>query len=104
MVHILTPPPLHHEIAMQCLAAGLHVFIEKPIATSAVQAVDLVAAAEKAGRRIGICHNFLGILLAYVRLKSLRDLVVWPDLKCRDQLVLPAFSAALGSFRAVDAA
>ena len=71
-VHILTPPPLHHEIAMQCLAAGLHVFIEKPIATSAVQAVDLVAAAEKAGRRIGICHNFLGIP-GYVRLKSLRD-------------------------------
>ncbi len=71
-VHILTPPSLHHEIALQCLAAGLHVFIEKPIATSAGQTVDMVAAAEKAGRRIGVSHNFLG-LPGYVRLKSLRD-------------------------------
>ena len=71
-VHILTPPHLHHQIALQCLAAGLHVFIEKPIATSAAQTAEMVDAAEKAGRRIGVSHNFLGIP-GYVRLKALRD-------------------------------
>ena len=71
-VHILTPPHLHHEIALQCLAAGLHVFVEKPIATSSAQTAEMVAAAESAERRIGVSHNFLGIP-GYVRLKQLRD-------------------------------
>jgi predicted dehydrogenase len=34
-VHILTPPHLHHPLAIQCLKAGLHVLVEKPVATSA---------------------------------------------------------------------
>ena len=71
-VHILTPPHLHHEIALQCLDAGLHVFVEKPIATSAAQTAEMVAAAEAAGRRLGVSHNFLGIP-GYVRLKQMRD-------------------------------
>jgi len=70
-VHILTPPHLHHEIALQCLDAGLHVFVEKPIATSAAQTAEMVAAAEAAGRRLGVSHNFLGIP-GYVRLRQMR--------------------------------
>ena len=34
-VHILTPPNLHESIAIQCLSAGLHTLVEKPVAESA---------------------------------------------------------------------
>lgn len=56
---IATPVATHHPLALQALAAGKHVFIEKPMAASAEQAVDLVAAAEAAGRVLMPGHTFL---------------------------------------------
>ena len=68
--HILTQPDLHKTLAVECLAGGLHVFSEKPFAASGTDARAMVAAADKAGRVIGVGHNFLG-LPAYTRLKTL---------------------------------
>lgn len=68
-VHVLTPPPLHRDIALACLAAGCHVLLEKPFALSGAEAREIVAAAEAAGRVVAVNHNFLG-LPAYERLKA----------------------------------
>ena len=71
-VHILTPPPTHEPLALQCLAAGLHCFVEKPAALSAAALGQMQQAAETAGKSLGICHNFLA-LPGYQRLKKLID-------------------------------
>jgi len=69
-VHILTPPHLHHDIAVQCLQGGLHVLVEKPVAESADQTRAIEAAAQAAGKRFHAGHNFLG-MPSYLRLKDM---------------------------------
>lgn len=69
VVHILTPPHLHCELAVRALEAGMHVYVEKPFTVSAAEARSVLSAAEAADRRVGINHNFLG-LDAYKRLKT----------------------------------
>ncbi len=68
VVHILTPPNLHRDLAVKCLGAGLHVLVEKPVALSVAEIDAMEAAAQAAGRQLGACHNFLG-LPGYERLK-----------------------------------
>ncbi len=41
-VCIAVPTRLHHQVGMQCLQAGIHVLIEKPIAASITEAESLV--------------------------------------------------------------
>src|SRR5437867_12353805 len=50
-VSVVTPTLLHHAIARTCLAAGLHVLVEKPMAATVEEARDLVAAASAASER-----------------------------------------------------
>jgi predicted dehydrogenase len=45
LVHVCTPPALHHEQAQSCLAAGASVLVEKPPALS-LRELDLLAADE----------------------------------------------------------
>lgn len=45
----VTPDSIHYATTMQCLAAGKHVFCEKPLATDHEKAVEMTEAAEKAG-------------------------------------------------------
>ncbi|MFZ5963194.1 NAD-dependent epimerase/dehydratase family protein [Thalassococcus sp. BH17M4-6] len=71
-VHILTPPHLHHDLAVQCLQGGLHVLVEKPVAESADQTRAIQLAAEATGKRFHAGHNFLG-MPSYLRLKEMRD-------------------------------
>ena len=71
-VHILTPPHLHHDLAVQCLKGGLHVLVEKPVAESADQTRMIEAAAQKSGKRFHAGHNFLG-MPSYLRLKDMHD-------------------------------
>ena len=42
-VHIVTPNHLHFQLAKACLAAGKHVFCEKPLAMSSQETAELVA-------------------------------------------------------------
>lgn len=48
-VVIATPPALHAEIAIACLAAGKAVLVEKPLALDAASAESVLAQANKAG-------------------------------------------------------
>jgi predicted dehydrogenase len=49
VVYISTPHPLHHGQALEAIAAGKHVLIEKPIAMSATQAREITDAGRAAG-------------------------------------------------------
>ncbi|WP_121633159.1 NAD-dependent epimerase/dehydratase family protein [Tropicibacter alexandrii] len=60
-VHILTPPHLHEGIAIECLEAGVHVLVEKPVAESADATRRIQAAAETSGKCFHAGHNFLGL-------------------------------------------
>ncbi|EAQ25692.1 NAD-dependent epimerase/dehydratase family protein [Roseovarius sp. 217] len=68
-VHILTPPDSHAALARKCLAAGLHVLIEKPVALSGDETAGIASVARAAGRYFAAGHNFLG-LPSYLRLKD----------------------------------
>ncbi len=48
-VCVVTPEDLHHPMVMAALTSGLHVLCEKPMAFSAAQSAEMLAAAEQAG-------------------------------------------------------
>ncbi len=57
----LTPPSVHADVIRQALAAGKHVYTEKPIAIGVPDASELVAEADRLGLRIGCAPDiFLG--------------------------------------------
>jgi predicted dehydrogenase len=57
----LTPPSAHAEVTQAALAAGKHVYSEKPLAPDAATATELVAEAERRGLLIGCAPDtFLG--------------------------------------------
>src|SRR6202022_462464 len=47
---------LHHEIALACIAHGIHVLVEKPIASTVEEGQDIVAAARSAGVTLMVGH------------------------------------------------
>jgi predicted dehydrogenase len=55
-VSIVVPTPAHHAVAMQALAAGRHVLIEKPIAATLEEADEVVAFATARGLLVQIGH------------------------------------------------
>jgi nucleoside-diphosphate-sugar epimerase/predicted dehydrogenase len=58
-VHVLTPPSTHADVAIAALEHGLHVLVEKPMATTATAARRMQAAASQAGRLLCVDHNRL---------------------------------------------
>ena len=55
---IVTSADSHHAVARECLAAGLHCFVEKPLARTAAEGRELEAAAASAGRLVQVGHIF----------------------------------------------
>jgi predicted dehydrogenase len=49
-VVVATPPETHTYLTKEALRAGKHVFVEKPLATSAADGAEMVAAARQAGK------------------------------------------------------
>jgi predicted dehydrogenase len=45
----VTPDAIHHPTTLQAIAAGKHVFCEKPLATDAAKAMEMTEAIERAG-------------------------------------------------------
>lgn len=56
LVDICLPPALHAPVACAALAAGKHVFCEKPIAVSLADAERMVAASKKHDRQLLVGH------------------------------------------------
>src|SRR3978361_1530654 len=48
-VTVAAPTHLHHEIALACTARGIHILVEKPIASTVEEGRDIVDAAPRAG-------------------------------------------------------
>jgi predicted dehydrogenase len=57
VVHICTPNSFHHAMAREALLAGKHVVCEKPLATTAPEAAELVALAERTGLANAVHFN-----------------------------------------------
>lgn len=47
----------HHAMALAAIKAGAHVFMEKPLTQNLVEADDLLARADQAGRKIAVAHQ-----------------------------------------------
>ncbi len=58
-VVLATPPSRHHAMALAALRAGKHVWVEKPLALTAADGRELVAAARAAGRVLFVDETFL---------------------------------------------
>ena len=54
VVHITTPPGVHLALTRQCVEAGAHVFLEKPLALTAPAARELIDVVTAAGRQMTI--------------------------------------------------
>lgn len=59
IVDITTPNVLHREMAMAAIAAGKHVYCEKPLAPTATEAEQMTLAAEAAGVQTAVGFNYL---------------------------------------------
>ncbi len=57
-VAVATPPGTHHDIVLQCIDAGKHVLVEKPLASTAAEGKAVVEAAEETGVTIMADHTF----------------------------------------------
>ncbi len=53
---IAVPTPLHHDIVTACVAKGLDVFIEKPVAATAAEACSIRDTVNAAGVRAAVGH------------------------------------------------
>ena len=71
-VDICLPSYMHADMAIKCLEKGLHVMSEKPMALSTADCDRMIAAAEKADRKlmIGLCLRFEPM---YLVLKDMID-------------------------------
>jgi scyllo-inositol 2-dehydrogenase (NADP+) len=54
---VATPNDSHFELARECLAAGRHVVVDKPLAPTLAEAEELVRLAAKAGRLITVYQD-----------------------------------------------
>lgn len=59
VVHIVTPPPTHAELAIQAMRAGSHVLVEKPMATTVEEADQMITVSRETGRSLCVDHNRL---------------------------------------------
>ncbi|MFN8418686.1 MAG: Gfo/Idh/MocA family oxidoreductase [Anaerolineae bacterium] len=64
-VSICTPHGLHCEMALQAIAAGKHVLVEKPIALTVEDATRMIEAAEEAGVKLYVAENLAYAPLAH---------------------------------------
>ncbi len=56
LVSVAVPTDAHHAVARDCLQAGIHVLVEKPMTATLQQADELIAAARAHGLRLQVGH------------------------------------------------
>jgi predicted dehydrogenase len=55
-ITIAAPTHLHHDLALACTRKGIHILVEKPVASSVEEGRAIIAAAERAGITLMIGH------------------------------------------------
>lgn len=56
LVSIVAPTSLHLPVTLQALASGANVLVEKPIAATREEALEMIQAADRAGRMLTVGH------------------------------------------------
>jgi len=56
---VATPPTAHLDVAARCLSQGVHVLVEKPMATNSEDAGALIQLAEDTGLTLMVGHTFV---------------------------------------------
>lgn len=56
VVHIVTPPGSHRDLAVRCMSKQAHVLIEKPMCLSTEEADDIIAASRQYDRLVAVDH------------------------------------------------
>jgi len=57
LIDVILPHHLHYPVAMELIAAKKHILLEKPVAVTYQQSLEIVEAAKKAGISLGIAEN-----------------------------------------------
>ncbi|MBZ5595218.1 MAG: NAD-dependent epimerase/dehydratase family protein [Acidobacteriia bacterium] len=57
MIHVLTPPGLHCDLAVRALEMGCHVMVEKPMANTVEECDRMITAARRNGRTLTVNHS-----------------------------------------------
>ena len=75
---IVVPHHLHHPVTMDCLAAGKHVLVEKPMALTEAECVAMIEEAERCERvlMVAYCVRFHPLV---VKMKELLDAGTYGD-------------------------
>ena len=55
-ITVAAPTHLHRDIALKCIARGVHVMVEKPIASSVEEGREIIAAARRANLTLMVGH------------------------------------------------
>src|SRR5690606_26667728 len=71
-VFIATPAATHFEVAKKALNAGKHIFVEKPIALSVIEATEMITLAKQRSCTLMVGH-LLQYHSAFLKLKSLKN-------------------------------
>lgn len=56
LVTLAVPTSLHHEVALDLMARGIHVLVEKPIASTVEQGQEMIEASQKQGVVLAVGH------------------------------------------------
>jgi predicted dehydrogenase len=91
-VVVSTPPETHHDIVATCIEQGLHVLVEKPLATTSADARHLIELADRHDRRLMVGHTFEYNLAV----RALREVVAGGELG--DIHYIDAVRVGLGLF------
>ena len=70
-VSVVTPNHLHHDVAAEFLAHGIHVICDKPLTSTLEDARSLVKIAEQSGALFVLTHNYTG----YPMIRQAREMV-----------------------------
>jgi predicted dehydrogenase len=95
LVDITTPNVLHKPMALAAIAAGKHVYCEKPLAPTAADALEMAEAAERAGVQTFVGFNYLkNPLLAFahevIESGEIGEVVSFRGLHAEDYMADPA--------------
>jgi len=55
---VVVPPKFHKQVTLEALRLGLHCLVEKPLAENMRDAVEIVEAAERAGKKLMVSQNY----------------------------------------------
>jgi predicted dehydrogenase len=70
---LLTPTPLHYEMTLRCLAAGMPVICEKALATSSVEAIEIAKLQKKENGFLSVIYNYSGYPMVRELRRMIRD-------------------------------